>query len=1066
MSTFRRFEVVEALAGAGKTYQLSHRYLRLIAQGADPSTILAATFTVKASGEIRDRIIHSVASAIHDEQARELLFEGVPELEKTKMACVNLLRKVVANLHKLQIGTIDSFFVKTAKLFGDELGFPTSWSILDEQSEDAVLKLAIANMLKEEDPDFFEELFRLSTGLSTVPVGSTVQSICRYAYDLTRESSLDAWVDDSNKPFPELSKKGFESALAMLEQHGEESKKYKDKYLQSVKRARAGDWKSFVTKGIPKCILDETFMFNKVQISDEVIEHFQPLFNHASAKIVNFVLYKNKGIAQLMALFHNAWTSVKHAKGMYKFEDIAFYLSYLKVFNDVSEVAFRIDSSIDHLLIDEFQDTSLTQWNVLEPIIEEIRQSDSDRSLFFVGDPKQSLYGWRGGNPKLLQHLPERLRIEGPTRLPSSWRCVPAVLELINEVFDNLNQSELLAKHSNEGVVQWLKSYSLHHSARPTARGFATVHTTATNESFTRPNDPCMDCMIGKVVEIVRDIHEKNKSATIGVLVRNNTNQKIQRIVQKLRTHTSQPVFASEYGGNPLTDSAPVTVILSALLLADHPGDTAALFHVSTSPIGESLGLSPTSNRKDACQLSEELRRRLVNQSYADVIKELSAPLFANASDRDQYRLWQLVELAQSFEHDECLRPSEFVAFVKKKRIVDPSSSKVQVMTVHASKGLGFDAVVVCDMHESLWKPPKVLTKSIQDTKQENEVFSPPSKLSVPEDMKFNSIILHQAIMWKEKKAEQVQEALSLLYVAMTRAKYALHLVIPPRPYAESQAKTFDRLIRETLNLDACLPVDTIVWPKPDTRRNNNDELWLSQVEFDEVVHNTKSAIFAKLQKPKHTKRMVANSSPSSLEGGGKVYVKERFAGGTNSAFDWGTLVHKWFEDIEWFEAVPTVAQLVKSALSEEASRIGEEKVQEAAKSCIKAIQSEQFRLALMKPSSYAVVYREQEFAFRVAKGTKFADVVLDETTDIRGSIDRFVVEYDEAGNALQAVITDWKTDTFDDHQLETKIAYYAPQLSSYRLAASRLLGIDIQSVRTLLAFVSRGQVIDITNKT
>ncbi|MGY8756055.1 MAG: UvrD-helicase domain-containing protein, partial [Phycisphaerales bacterium] len=131
MSTFNRFEVVEALAGAGKTFKLSNRYLRLIVQGADPASILATTFSVKAAGEIRDRIIQSVALAIDDKSAREVLFEGVPELERTREACVDLLRMIIADLHRLQIGTIDSFFVKTAKLFGDELGFPTSWTILD-----------------------------------------------------------------------------------------------------------------------------------------------------------------------------------------------------------------------------------------------------------------------------------------------------------------------------------------------------------------------------------------------------------------------------------------------------------------------------------------------------------------------------------------------------------------------------------------------------------------------------------------------------------------------------------------------------------------------------------------------------------------------------------------------------------------------------------------------------------------------------------------------------------------------------------------------------------------------
>ncbi len=1060
MSAFNRFEVVEALAGAGKTFKLSNRYLRLIVQGADPASILATTFSVKAAGEIRDRIIQSVALAIDDESAREVLFEGVPELEKTREACVDLLRMIIADLHRLQIGTIDSFFVKTAKLFGDELGFPTSWTILDELREHKIFTLSIAKMLSGKQPEKIATALQLATGSSVVPVGSTIRSIYGYAYDLIRQAGEEVWLRAGKQKA--LSREEVVKAIAVLEEHGNNSEKYSKKYKASVEKAREGDWKSWIDTGLPKCMLDGTHVFAGKPISDDIIEHFQPLYDHAAAKILNLLLDKNKGVVELMMLFHDAWSSVKHAEGVYKFEDITHYLSESLVFNDVSEVAFRIDSKIDHLLVDEFQDTSMPQWNILEPLVDEIRQSDADRSLFFVGDPKQSLYGFRGGEPQLLQNLPDRLDLDGSTRLPTSWRCSPGVLALVNEVFGNASDSELLKEHSQDGLAKWMQSFTTHKSARPNSLGFAAVHTTATNESLPKPNTPCSECMVDKVAEIVRGIHEKNAAATVGILVRKNTSQQIQRIVHKLRAHPTHPVLASEHGGNPLTDSAPVTIVLSALLLADHPGHTSALFHVATSPIGESLGLAPTSNRKDAELVSATLRAKLVTNGYAKVITELAAPLFANATVRERYRLWQLIELAQSFAKEESLRPTEFVEFVKKKRIADPASSKVQVMTVHASKGLGFDAVVVCDMQESLWGTPEVLTEG-----KRGDVFSPPVCVSLRENAKFNSIIPHQENMWDEQTSKQIQEVLSLLYVAMTRAKYALHIVIPPRPYAVSKAKTVDRFLRQVLSLDECLPVDAVVWPPQDGPiEHANDASWFSQVEDFEPIPASKDTAFAVLQEPKHTKRVVANSSPSSLEGGGKVQIKERFAGGTNSAFDWGTLVHKWLEDIEWFDAMPTSEQLMRSALVDEAGRLGTEAVLQAAESCITAMQSEQFQATLVKPSECAKVYRELDFAVRVDKGTALAEVMLEETTDIRGTIDRLVVTKDEQGKTISAEIIDWKTDSFSDTTLDERINHYAPQLASYRIAVAGLLGIGANKIRTTLAFVSTGEVVDISDKT
>ena len=85
--------------------------------------------------------------------------------------------------------------------------------------------------------------------------------------------------------------------------------------------------------------------------------------------------------------------------------------------------------------------------------------------------------------------------------------------------------------------------------------------------------------------------------------------------------------------------------------------------------LGESLQLEPTANRQDANKISEELRFRLSKDGYANVVQELAEPLFKGASKRDQLRLWQLIELAESYAEEETLRPSAFVEFVKNKSV-------------------------------------------------------------------------------------------------------------------------------------------------------------------------------------------------------------------------------------------------------------------------------------------------------------------------------------------------------------------------------------------------------------
>jgi len=1058
MSTFEPVVVIEALAGAGKTYKLSHRYLQLLEKGADPATILATTFSVKAAGEIKDRIIEFAALAVLHDDAREQLFEGVPEMDRTEEACVDLLRSIISNLHRLQIETIDSFFVKTARLFGEEIGFQPIWSILDELHEKTIMQQTVASMLSMQDPSEVAHTLRQASGSSTVPVAETIAKIQRFAYELLRQTSSESWLSGGDLTI--LSPKDVVEEISILESTESVNEKQLEKLQESVQRAKDGKWKQFLSTGLPKGMLDETYKFSRKDIEPELINALQPLFDHAGAILQKQVLDKNKGIVKLMTALNEVWSSIKHREGLYKFEDITYYLGAANVLDDLNELAFRIDSRVDHLLIDEFQDTSIPQWVILKPLIDEIYYATADRSLFFVGDPKQSLYGFRGGEPQLLQELPMHVGLDDPSRLLTSWRCSSAVLDVVNEVFEHAPQSELLKEHSTDGIDRWMQSFQTHFPAVPERLGFVAVHTTDLDMHAVKPHLPSLSCTIDKVSEIVSGIHKENPNASIGILVRKNTKQQIQRIVHALRTSTDYPVLASEFGGNPLTDSPPVTVILSALLFADHPGDTTSLFHISTSPIGESIGLHPTAKLKEAEVVSENLRKRLVLEGYASVINSLAKPLYKNASKRDRFRMWQLVELAQSYCDDESMRPSEFVSFVKKKRVADPATSKVQVMTVHASKGLGFDAVVVCDLDQELWSNPELLVLH-------DDPCEPPIRVSVRENSDFNSILPRQKEMWDECNSKQVQEALSLLYVAMTRAKHALHLVIPPRPLSEtaatpthSKAKTVDRFLRQVLGLDECLEPNSIVWQ---SELNNTN--WFDEIENDGVEEEQKEFIPITFKEQENFTN-VATTSPSSLEGGGKVKVGERFQGDTNTAFDWGTLVHKWFEDIEWIDTPPTVEILVATALKEQAGRLGSDAVLLAAESCVKALNSSDLQTLLTKPDENSTVFCEQEFVLRVAKGERFASVVMKETTDIRGSIDRLVVFFDDQGKPTHAEVIDWKSDSFTSEEIESKIEYYAPQLSSYRLAAAKLLGLGIDCITAKLVFISTQEVLDITDKT
>ena len=139
--------IIRASAGTGKTFQLSNRYLQLIGAGVRPEAILAATFARKAAGEILARVIQRLADAALDETKSAELAEQVG-WSLDRPACGQLLAELLGDLHRLRIGTLDSFFVRLAGSFALELGLASDWQIVDTL-DDSLWRLEAVRRLLE-----------------------------------------------------------------------------------------------------------------------------------------------------------------------------------------------------------------------------------------------------------------------------------------------------------------------------------------------------------------------------------------------------------------------------------------------------------------------------------------------------------------------------------------------------------------------------------------------------------------------------------------------------------------------------------------------------------------------------------------------------------------------------------------------------------------------------------------------------------------------------------------------------------------------------------------------------
>ena len=511
-------------------------------------------------------------------------------------------------------------------------------------------------------------------------------------------------------------------------------------------------------------------------------------------------------------------------------------------------------------------------------------------------------------------------------------------------------------------------------------------------------------------------------------------------------------MLAAEHRGNPLTDSPAVTVLMSLIMMADHPGHSVARFHVCTSPIGDAHSLDFSDD--EGCQkFGKQLRLSLLKNGYEVVLKEFAELLVDQATDRDRLRMWQLIEQASQIDSNMTLRPSAFVNHVMNTKIPDPASSKVQVMTIHASKGLSFDAVIMCDLQESISNTPNVL--SFKDNP-----FESPTLAGLYSGKESERVLEEYALLRQSHNDEVVNDTLCTLYVGMTRAKHALHIVVPPR--SKDEYKTLDCVLLQGFGVEPSMNPNEILWEsegstqewKKDVPTEDGSDYGFLPESLNVIKPSGEGAVKG---------RGVPTRSPSSLEGGGEHNILARFGQSDSTSFDQGTLLHHWFEQIEWLTCPIQEAWLSEHTPNALRHRMGEERVHNAMTLLLDSIQSNEIQQLLTQPSSNVEVHQEYPFFARLQKGTSLGLLSIEETTDMSGTIDRLVIERDTNGKPIRAEVIDWKSDLVNENTIVEKIQYYEPQLATYVLSLSFILGIETDAIQAKLVFIRTGKIATLT---
>ena len=1039
--TFSSHLLIRASAGSGKTHQLTSRFIGLLIAGEEPSGILAVTFTRLAAGEIMERVLGRMLAAIQGDagllQLRESLVEAgfsSPSRDQVRDA----LRRLIDDLHLCRVSTLDAFFSRLASAHTFECGLPPGWTILAKDQLDAIQAGAIQKILSQGGPKEARQLMhRLSRGKATSQVADELGHIVSAAHDKYLEFPPEAWNNPQQFSPPGANeidqvRDQFLSVACPLTKTGSPHKRWQDALdviQQSLDDPAGIDPKKLFKSGLPKKIIDGMTHYYDVEIPDEIRVTVQFLMNTLRPQLAAKIQAQNLATRDLLKNYGHFRTEGLQTRGGVGYQDIPLALASAGVLAAPGTILYRLDAATRHLLLDEFQDTSLLQFAALEPLVDEIRSDiDGGRTIFCVGDAKQAIYGWRGGHAEVLNLLEGYLIPDSKQSLDASYRSSPQILECVNQVFGELPGQNWLTD-DQPAISGWCDNFHQHIVA-PGEPGDTPGHVVLKVAREHADRKPVV-CPFIDAIDEVKNSLEHSPDATIAVLVRKNAY--IARMVAALK---AQGIAASEEGGNPLVDSAAVGRLVALLELIEHPGDATMRFAVARSPLPEITTVIdgfPTGDWEDplvAAAIATFMRERIHRLGMLEAISPIATELARISSPEDRTRIQQMLEQMHIRRPSGC-RLEELITHLRGHRLSSPSGSQVQVMTVHQAKGLGRDVVILPELADNWFMPqPKLLERKPTRQDPPADPIEPTISRYIPE---LEQQILGEPYveMNRQWRQSRLQEALSILYVAMTRAKRTLTMIIPAKKPPESSAAY---LLWHTLGQGQPVEAGTVLYEK-------GTEAAVSKIDGSSAattrlaqVPDLSAATAATTRSPsKHTALF---SSENSFR-----------------ARSIGTLIHGALEALDWSAELPAD---IEQILASQHPRLSNDI--EASLQILRAALDEDLVTILDRHATGVrlgledgdEIVLEKEVPFSCEMG---ADI-------LNGIIDRLVI-LERNGQPIAAEVIDFKTDQISGSAQQTA-EKHRDQLESYRSAVSRTWGIDPDSISTRIALVRSGEVVNL----
>jgi len=1024
-----RHEAIFASAGTGKTEELAHRFIALLglqcARGMAPDSILALTFTRNAAWEMLERIVSKLADAVLEPARRAELASRIGRALSDADAA-RLLDTLADNLHRLRISTIDSFMYGIVGCYAFETGLSRPPDLVEfhpvhDWDERAIARLFADEARQAAVASRLTDLFADLCGEEQqIRVTELLLGIVGKGRDLFRSTDAAAWSSVKPAVAPLTDQQIVDCLTEALTFAGQ---------CDSRLRPVLGQWYAAPN---PRDIMKSTLAQNMASAEPKyyrkplptaMVAVLKPMFIGIAARLIAIAASRTIAFRTFLDRFDAMLHAVRAEANVVGFDDIAAMLAGRLCADGpdavaLSDIYYRLDGAVAHLLIDEFQDTSWDQWRALKPIATEILQdTDGIRSYFMVGDRKQAIYGFRGGDARLFTAVTDHYG-SGISQhaLNQSHRFGQNIADTVNRVF------------SDPAAKEWRRGAGFDaHQGIAREPDYAELRRIALS-----PDDD--DADIDSLADVTARLIEKVKPLERGLrpAVLCPTNKLVGDAVSALR---ARGIRAFEHGRSSVADEPAVAAVLALLEWADAPDNQVAAFHVRHSYLAPRL---PKNQRA----FLDEIRKRLVYEPYPAVIRWLVTPVLTFLSTREQEYVQKLGDVAALYAPTATVRPADFVAFVRSTAIMLPAPSDgVACMTIHAAKGLTFDMVIlpVPDKEGSGDAGPGLLSSEagppdINHGPRINRVLVNPGTNVELFDDRVNAMIAA-----RDTRADM--DRFNRLYVAMTRARRALYILVSAKYDGKEDAVSVTTpkiLLRSLGHTKDEAAVDALGIGGEICHAAGN-ATWFSSLKEAGKAGTTQPAAPPSVALGPVARRHRPVVTPSEHETPrSALFVREGF-----DAARRGTALHALYQHVTWLDDSTRLDDTRLCSIAQTAApglRTPD---------CIGIVRD--FRASIAQPRIKRILTRPNE-PCDVRTELPFAHILDDKL--VTGVIDR-VVFYPHAASPGRMVIVDYKSDEVTN---ETKRAQrtriYQAQLDLYRRALAAAYGLAASSISTELVFI------------